>query len=864
MKTNLCVTTPAAKWLELNMLAFEEVRLEGLQQLAQHKGLDNATRSTLQALLSECHGKSKIQLADYATVDTKDGYGRLIASNGLAGLGSEDLLHALSGESVRRIQVEDAQIRALLRVAKHHKWAAPCLEELCSSDRSAVLQKIGCECLVGGETAYTMLLTVLHDSGLPVEHLDCNGLLENMECGANTWKPPLGLPAPFLTSLQKELRDLAYKVATHYPESLSKAAQLYSNNKQKIRGQPSTLTPMGLLVCSVETQMMLALAEAIHEKEWNVASMVNDSLYVWELAGDGKEPVLQLPNTLLEAGEAAILCDTCIRVKLGQRTMDPAYDTYVEGLDAAVSSKVDPFNHCTDKILAAAKKEGLIRMQDSVWEPVPGTTCGYRPYQGGITAPPVASKASDLEKLLTTLRASAPVAARQSRFKEFVNKVLVGDPVYIQKHNTHEQLVTFLEDFDHPDFPIVPEFNRALMSFRNGTYVLHLDSFIPHDDPAGAHLKGQVARNHIDADFDPSCTHTPLFDKLIGFQMETEEQREWLMVSLGRLQYQVGEMDEWQVMLYIYGLANTGKSAVYKVMLACFRPGAVACLSGNTQEKFGLEKLAQGGVELIMCMDMPANKSADCVMAQDDWQKIVSGEPCNINKKHKTGETAIIPCHLAFAGNTFLKFEDVNDNCARRALAFHYQKFLPRNSQEGDLVANIIALELPAIINRCNKLYLQKAKEFGKKCIWSVVPQYFKDVKSDAAAQVNPLVDLLRASMPQGPCKYNRYFITEAGETEFATSKQVNLALKAHMKEHSGVDFMKYKDLKSDQMGPLHEMGIEFKKDNLCKGCGQPREKPHTDGCFGKLGYTSEERWYGIRVEVIPADGRGEDTYDQF
>lgn len=44
------------------------------------------------------------------------------------------------------------------------------------------------------------------------------------------------------------------------------------------------------------------------------------------------------------------------------------------------------------------------------------------------------------------------------------------------------------------------------------------------------------------------------------------------------MQYRVGQLDNWQVMLYVYGLAGTGKSTALKIYAKAFRPGAVEYL----------------------------------------------------------------------------------------------------------------------------------------------------------------------------------------------------------------------------------------------------------------------------------------------
>jgi hypothetical protein len=313
--------------------------------------------------------------------------------------------------------------------------------------------------------------------------------------------------------------------------------------------------------------------------------------------------------------------------------------------------------------------------------------------------------------------------------------------------------VTYLEQYQHKDFPMVIAPDRDLLSFANGVYVLPEDRFISNDDAEAAHLKSsgfRIARHHIPMEFTGS-TDTPRFDKLVTYQLDDGAAYAWFLTLLGRMQYRVGQLDNWQVMLYVYGLAGTGKSTALKIYAKAFRPGAIEYLNSNTEDTFGLQKLASSKTEAIMCLDVPSDVPTSAVLKQDLWQLLVGGEDVNVPRKNAVARSHKIQCPIAMAGNKFLDYKDSNGNVTRRVAAVRYQRYLPADQQDGDLETTIVDEELPALIRRCNQLYLQKARESGSSGIWHLLPEYYKAIRHSAAETVNPLREFLRAHALKAP-----------------------------------------------------------------------------------------------------------------
>jgi hypothetical protein len=313
---------------------------------------------------------------------------------------------------------------------------------------------------------------------------------------------------------------------------------------------------------------------------------VYDGLHVLRLAGE-----TQLPAELLRACEAAVQHDTGVDIKIAQKPMETTLQ--LQGLSKPEDTG-DCYTICRQKLLAHAKQNRLVRMWGEVFEPVPDTICAYQP---------VADSSADEQPL-----------------RSYIDSVLEDTPAYHEKETTQNRLVTYLERCNRKDFPKVQAPDRDLLSFANSVYILPEDRFIGNDHLEAAAIKtsGRIARNHIDMEWTGSIA-IPKFYKLVTYQLQNSEAHDWFLILLGRMQYRVGQLDNWQVMLYVYGLAGKGKSTALKIYSKSFRPSAVEYLNSNTEETFGLQKLASSKTEAIMCLDVPSDVPTSAVLKQDLW-----------------------------------------------------------------------------------------------------------------------------------------------------------------------------------------------------------------------------------------------------
>lgn len=156
----------------------------------------------------------------------------------------------------------------------------------------------------------------------------------------------------------------------------------------------------------------------------------------------------------------------------------------------------------------------------------------------------------------------------------------------------------------------------------------------------------QVARHHIDLPFTGSV-ETPNLDNVLDYQFGPEV-KNMMLALMGRTLFPVKTYDRWELFPFLFGAGGTGKSLVLQCVDRMFRSDAVARFAGDTDGRFSLESFIDA--EVIIGTDMPADITN--AIEDTDMQKMCSGEPVVVNRKHK--KTVRIPkwkSHTVFASN---------------------------------------------------------------------------------------------------------------------------------------------------------------------------------------------------------------------
>ena len=217
----------------------------------------------------------------------------------------------------------------------------------------------------------------------------------------------------------------------------------------------------------------------------------------------------------------------------------------------------------------------------------------------------------------------------------------------------------------------------------------------------------------------------------------------WFYALLGRLRYEVGARDKWQVILFMKGVAQSGKSTIAQLIKMFFESQDVGILSNNLEKKFGLGSIFDKLV--FMCLEVKRDFGVD----QGEFQSMVSGEDMSIPVKFKVAESTRWTSPGIMMGNELPDWTNNSGSIGRRVIvgAFNYAV---RNANPGLL--DELRDELPYIMLKINTAYIHSTRLFGGKDIWSVLPEYFKQQRRLLRADTHMLDHFLQhGSVLLGP-----------------------------------------------------------------------------------------------------------------
>lgn len=292
--------------------------------------------------------------------------------------------------------------------------------------------------------------------------------------------------------------------------------------------------------------------------------------------------------------------------------------------------------------------------------------------------------------------------------------------------------------------------SRSIFSFRNGVYDARGDRF--YDYSNGDVPADFVACKYFDLLFDSveeldswyDDIATPNFQAILDYQEFPRDVSRWMYVMLGRLLYDVNDLDHWQVIPYLKGQACSGKSTILlRVCRNFYERGDVGVLSNNIEKKFGLAAFAD------KYMFVAPEIKADLQIEQAEFQSLVSGEDMSICRKYQTAETREWRVPGIMAGNETPGWTDNSGSITRRIVLFEFSKKV----EDGDMdLGKKLGLEMARLLCKCNKAYHTAVRDFAKENIWKNLPPYFHTTKKDLTETTNYLEHFLT----NGPLQFGR------------------------------------------------------------------------------------------------------------
>jgi hypothetical protein len=181
---------------------------------------------------------------------------------------------------------------------------------------------------------------------------------------------------------------------------------------------------------------------------------------------------------------------------------------------------------------------------------------------------------------------------------DFLNHLLGNNEVLteVSKKRDRDELIDFICNVNHDSFKYI-KIDHNYIGFNNGVYDLSIGRFLPGDDVP----KNIQVRRMIDNDF-VDC-ETPLYDKYLSYQFTEQDDIDYIHFLLGRTLTRLN--DNFDFMLMINGVSNTGKSTIAKIALHSMYKSDIGILSKSLESKFGICDFANK--QIVYCDDMPYN-----------------------------------------------------------------------------------------------------------------------------------------------------------------------------------------------------------------------------------------------------------------
>ena len=341
--------------------------------------------------------------------------------------------------------------------------------------------------------------------------------------------------------------------------------------------------------------------------------------------------------------------------------------------------------------------------------------------------------------------------------EEFVYSFVQKETEYnIWKHLTARgsnagESIRFLQNSKDIQFPEIKK-NRHVWSYNNGLFVgkewctkkgQYICRFYPYDSHEFQCLDPTIASSkYFDKNFNPYHhienwwdIPTPQFQSILDYQQFDQDVSKWMYVMGGKLCYDVCEIDKWQIIPFLKGIAKSGKSTIItKVFKKFYETEDVRTLSNNVERKFGLSSIHDG------FMFIAPEVKGDLCLEQAEFQSLVSGEDISLACKYKKAQSIEWKAPGILAGNEVPNWKDNSGSVLRRILPWNFGKQV----MEADpYLDEKLEKELPAIHLKCIKAYLEYAQKYSEQDIWNVVPKYFKTIQTQVAMVTNSLQNFL-------------------------------------------------------------------------------------------------------------------------
>lgn len=175
----------------------------------------------------------------------------------------------------------------------------------------------------------------------------------------------------------------------------------------------------------------------------------------------------------------------------------------------------------------------------------------------------------------------------------------------------------------------------------------------------------------------------------------------------------------------------------------------------------------------------------DLCLEQAEFQSMVSGEDVSIAQKYEKARSVEWKTPGILGGNEVPNWKDNSGSVLRRLLTFNFGKQVKDADPHLD---EKLDAEIPVILLKCVKGYLEYSQKYSDQNIWNVVPKYFKGIQNQVAMVTNSLQNFcpqkrfITVSISVSPksilskCSIDTVQITTLGE-----SSLIQISLPVHL-----------------------------------------------------------------------------------
>jgi hypothetical protein len=262
------------------------------------------------------------------------------------------------------------------------------------------------------------------------------------------------------------------------------------------------------------------------------------------------------------------------------------------------------------------------------------------------------------------------------------------------------------------------------------------------------HVSSAVWRRHESARH--LCYRTPGLDRILFTQDFDMGTCSFIYAMVGRMMYEVGELDGWQIVPFVLGKGGSGKSTIMQLVRHMYPASCVGNISSNGEVKFGLSGVY--GKFMWVCPEV----RKDFALDQGEFQSMISGEEIVLNVKNQTARTVKWMSPGMMCGNQVFKFEDTQDSLFRRIVAVYFDKMVDRRSVDTTLYDRMINgpdAEFGRFVRKCNVAYRRLCADVGSRVLWDpslvetgIVPRSLHTFRTKFRAEIDSIVAFLEES----------------------------------------------------------------------------------------------------------------------